>query len=202
MKKIFFLINVLFMFFLSNGQNSYPIQTILKGDSVVIYTTDQSNDLNLTIENQRFLSATYKSKLENYSKKIDSLECVINNKQMVIDSLHLTHKNQDSLQQRLYVLENWLIKASIDNSYIYMSWQDHTIKFVDLTLYTVHCSMQNGTLKMIRRGPNDEFDVWKRLNYMRKESPDIGWELKYTEDQRPIVKNLPINIKINDYILR
>jgi|694.fasta_scaffold10265_12 hypothetical protein len=199
MKKIFLLFNFLFITFLLHGQNSYPIQTILKGDSVVIYTTDQSNDLNLTIENQRFLSSTYKTKLEDYSKKIDSLEKNINNKQMVIDSLYLTHKNQDSLQQRLYVLENWLIKASIDNSYIYMSWPDHTIKFVDLTLYTVHCSMQNGTLRMIRRGPNDEFEIWKGLNYIRKESPEIGWEMKYTEDERPIVKNLPINIKINDY---
>ena len=105
MKKIFLLSNFLFITFLLHGQNSYPIQTILKGDSVVIYTTDQSNDLNLTIENQRFLSSTYKTKLEDYSKKIDSLEKNINNKQMVIDSLYLTHKNQDSLQQRLYVLE-------------------------------------------------------------------------------------------------
>jgi hypothetical protein len=200
MKKIFLIIILLGIRGFCFSQNFYPIQTILKGDSVVIYTLEQSQDINLMIQNQKSLNVSYKSKYEHYLGKTDSLEKIVAAQLYLIDSLRLVQKNQDSLEKKLHTIESWLVKASIDNSYLYMSWQDSKIKSVDLTLYTVHCSMQTGTIRMVRRGPNDEFYTWKGINHTRRESPSINWELKYPEEDRPIVNNLPVDIKISQYV--
>lgn len=200
MKKIFLGAFLAVITSLCFAQNSYPIQTILKGDSVVIYTLEQSQDINLMLQNQKSISTNYRSKYEYYLEKSDSLEKMVTAQIYLLDSLRSIQKNQDSLEKKLHAIENWLVRASIDNSYIYMSWQDSKIKSVDLTLYTVHCSMQTGTIRMVRRGPNDEFNTWKYLNYTRRESPSIDWEMKYTPEDRPIVNNLPVDIKISQYV--
>lgn len=200
MKKVLLIVFLFMVSKVSLGQNSYPIQTILKGDSVVIYTVEQSIDLDLMLENQRALSLDYKKKNEEYRSKIDSLERLVKIKSEENDSLLTLNRNQDSLKQRLHIIEDWLVRSSIDNAYIYMSWPDSKIKSVDLSIYTVHGNHQNGTLRMVRRGPNNELQMWKSLNYIKRESPSVDWNKNYYEEDMPIINNLPIDIKINNYI--
>jgi len=52
MKKVVLFCLFLGYFSISNGQ-TYPIETIFKGDSVVIITTKQSNDINHLVETLR-----------------------------------------------------------------------------------------------------------------------------------------------------
>lgn len=197
----FFTLFLFLVSFKNFAQNSYPIQTVLKGDSVVIYTTDQSNDLSLTLKNQKSLISNYKKQYENCNNQLDSLKEIVYNQNILIDSLKTLQNKFDTIQNRLNYLENWLVRASVDNSYIYMSWTDSKIKVVDLSIYTVHCNMQNGTLKFIRRGPNSELSYFRMRNYMVRENPKINWNLNYPEESRPIVFDLPISIKINNYII-
>lgn len=184
------------------SQNSYPIQTILKNDSVVIYTLEQSKDIDLMLENQRALNKGYKEKNELYLSEIDSLKRNIETQKIILDSLILVNRNIDSLQDRIETIERWIVRSSIDNIYLYMSWQDNKIKGIDMTVYEFRANYQTGNFKMVRRGNNDELSSWKFANYHKKESPEIGWEIKYWEENRPIVLDLPFNIKINDYLIR
>ena len=192
MKQVLLVIFIIVSTF-AIGQHSYPIQTRLKGDSVVIYTVDQSIDLNLTIENQRALSQNYKKQADKYRKEADSLARLLGSQKILKDSIQ-------KLNTRIFGLEKWIVTAAIDNSYIYMSWQDNKVKVVDLTIYEVHCSMQTGTLRMVPRGDWSDYDVLKMLNYSRRESPKLDWELKYPVEVRPLVKNLPFDLKIDPYI--
>ena len=68
------------------SQQNYPIQTILKGDSVVIYTIEQNDDIEILLANQRSRVAFYKN---NITKK-----------QAVIDSLNLEMIKQQTKQQK------------------------------------------------------------------------------------------------------
>ena len=65
--KITNLLTVIFVFMIgfSYSQPSYPIQTVLKGDSVIILTKRQSNEVDLLIENQKLRIQNYKSDIKN-----------------------------------------------------------------------------------------------------------------------------------------
>ena len=73
------------------SQQAYPIQTILKGDSVVIYTVEQNDDIEILLENQRSRVAFYKNNIVKQQNAIDSLnQELIKQKakqQTVIDSI-------------------------------------------------------------------------------------------------------------------
>ena len=188
--------------FVAFSQNTYPIQTILKNDSVVIYTLEQSKDIDLMLENQRALNKEYREKNELYLSEIDSLKRNIESQKFILDSLMSVNSNIDSLQNRIQNMERWLVRSSIDNVYLYMSWQDNKIKGIDMTVYEFRANYQTGNFRMVRRGNNNELSSWKFENYNKRESPEIGWEIKYWEENRPIVFDLPFSIKINDYIIR
>jgi hypothetical protein len=94
--------------FLSLSQN-YPVQTKLKGDSVVIMTTEQYRDIELLLSNQRYRVNGYKEDITIQEKIIDSLTDVCNRRVYVIDSLDTVIKHKfytyDSLQSKINVIE-------------------------------------------------------------------------------------------------
>ena len=71
MKQLLTLL-VITLSFLSLSQN-YPVQTILKGDSVVIYTVEQNEDIEILLANQRSRVAFYKNNIAKQQAVIDSL---------------------------------------------------------------------------------------------------------------------------------
>jgi hypothetical protein len=185
----------------SQVQNNYPIQTILKGDSVVIYTIQQSSDIDLMLANQRALSSRYRSDIEKLKNEIDSLKDLSTQKQQIIDSTSKANYVCDSVKRELYAIKDWLLKSSMDNSLLYFSWQDTTVRYVDLTVYAWTTNYQNGNLRLIRRGTNADYEAFKVLNYNRRESPALDWEQKYWEEDRPKVKKFPFEIKINEHTI-
>ncbi len=109
--------------FLSLSQN-YPVQTILKGDSVVIYTVEQNQD-------NCFAIVTHNS--SNTDKKKLVIELIDNNENKVNETLYLNGQliwyyiynynidNNISISQKMYDIDDKLLKThtiTIDKNYI------------------------------------------------------------------------------------
>ena len=185
--------------FLSLSQN-YPVQTKIKGDSVVIMTTEQYRDIELLLSNQRYRVNDYKKDISIQEKIIDSLTEVCNRRVYVIDSLDTVIKHKfytyDSLQNKVNTIERWLYTASVDNSYLYYSYLDTTIMSVDLSSYLFIGNRRSGNFSLVRRGPVSQDSEWKKNNILYPQEPGIGWELNYKEKWRPVVVKYPYKIKL------
>ena len=176
---------------------NYPIQTIFKGDSVVIMSTDQFQSLNVLIETQRSINQEHRDKMVTLENEVDSLRRICQERTSTVDSLKSIVESRDSVYIKLRTIESWLYESAVGNSYIYYSWKDLTIKRVDLSAYAVYGNKINGKLSFHRRGPNDEIREWRLCNFTYPQEPELNWEMKYSEDIRPIVTNFPYKFKNN-----
>lgn len=194
------ILNLLFTFitFLTLSQN-YPVQTKLKGDSVVILTTDQYRDIDLLLSNQRNRVDSYKNDISLQQKMIDSLKNELDKKTNIVDSLDLLVKvnssNYDSLETKIKTIEDWLYNSAIDNAYLYYSHRDTTIMSIDLSGYTLYGSRMYGSFTVVRRGEASEDTEWKKWNRLYPQEPDLNWQLNYKEKWRPVVVEFPYKIK-------
>lgn len=158
------------------SQSSYPLQTIIKGDSVVILTKKQATDINTIFESQRAKISTYKAELTLK----DSLLAV---KQQVIDN----YKFDYELAKRLDLLENWTINAAINSTWIYYSWQDSLVYAVDLSQYFVRKDDSTGNLYFLHT-------VEPISPKENKEQPPLDWQKEIIEPKRPVVTTVPIKL--------
>jgi hypothetical protein len=185
--------------FLSLSQN-YPVQTKLKGDSVVIMTTEQYRDIELILSNQRYRVNGYKEDISIQEKIIDSLTKVCNRRVYAIDSLDTVIKHKfytyDSLQSKINVIERWLYTSSINNTYLYYSYSDTTVMSIDLSSYFFIGNRRTGNFSLVRRGPVSQDSEWKKYNILYPQEPGINWELNYREKCRPVVTKYPYKIKL------
>ena len=189
----------LMTFFASYSQNNYPIKTILKGDSVIIMTTEQYQNLELISDNQKARIILMKSQIGNFSKMVDSL-----NNEIIIkaDSLNTVNylikiklSDYDSLSNKIKFIENFLYYTSIDNAYMYYSYTDSIIMLIDLSSYIFIGNKRTGNFSLVRRGTSDEDDEWKKFNRLYPQEPEFRWELYYKEKWRPAVLRFPYQIK-------
>jgi len=194
------LVTILLISIVSIGysQPNYPIQTVLKGDSVVILTKKQSYDVNLLIDNQRIRIQKYKTEIKSISDTNTMLRDDIKIKDSIINQLNNSLINQnnsyDSLICKIDTLESWILASSIDNGYIYYSWQDSTIKVIDLSLYMLISHKKTGNYSLITRGQSIDINYWKEKNLINKESPEIGWELNISEKYKPRIVLFPYKL--------
>lgn len=158
------------------SQSSYPLQTIIKGDSVVILTKKQATDINIIFESQRAKLTTYKTELTLK----DSLLAV---KQQVIDN----YKFDYELAKRLDLLENWAVRAAINSTWIYYSWEDSLVYAVDLSQYFVRKDDTTGDLYFLHS--IDPIDPENN-----REQPPLDWQKEIIEPKRPVVTTVPIKL--------
>jgi uncharacterized coiled-coil protein SlyX len=87
MRKV--LLVLLFVLFgmLSYSQTKYPIKTIFRGDSVVILTIQQSDNINKMIEKNSKLVKENNEKVQEYVNRIRALELANSYQNAYIDSL-------------------------------------------------------------------------------------------------------------------
>ena len=71
----------------SYSQTKYPIKTIFKGDSVVILTIKQSDDINRVIERNLKSIKDNSNKIKEYEARIKALEQANRNQNAYIDSI-------------------------------------------------------------------------------------------------------------------
>ena len=158
------------------SQSNYPLQTVIKGDTVVILTKEQANEINDIFESQTALISKYKTEIA-YK---DSLLLVQTN---IINS----YTFNEEIRQRLDLLEHWMLAAAINNAWLYYSWKDSSIYSVDLSQYYVRKDDHTGDIFFIRA--DEPFNQEEN-----KEEPPKGWENDFVKQKRPIVKKVPIKI--------
>lgn len=111
----------------------YPIQTIFKGDSVVILTLKQSEDINKSIEKNREINKENKVKISELYKLVDSLNQVIEIKNSQILSLQY---KKDSIQKENNDFIDSIWTWSLSPSIIFTRTQNDTLLYViDLSRY-------------------------------------------------------------------
>ena len=207
MKQLLTLL-VITLSFLSLSQN-YPVQTILKGDSVVIYTVEQNEDIEILLANQRSRVAFYKNNIAKQQAVIDSLnlemikqqakqQTVIDSIQAVADGLQFTLKNKfsnfDSLQQRYDSVSTWLYNTASSNAIIYYSYENSTVVAIDLASYIIVGHRRTGNFSVARRGPVSDDPYWKNYNREQKDEPNADWLTYYKERWRPVTFQFPYQI--------
>lgn len=191
------------------SQQAYPIQTILKGDSVVIYTVEQNEDIELLLANQRSRVTFYKNNIAKQENIIDSLhiellkqkdkqQAVIDSLQAVANNLQLTLKNKfsnfDSLQQKYDNVNNWLYNTASNNAIIYYSYTNSTVVAIDLASYIIVGHKRTGNFSIARRGPVSDDAYWKNYNREQKDEPNPDWLTYYKDKWRPVTIQFPYQI--------
>ena len=165
------------------SQSNYPLKTVIKGDSVVILTVKQADDINNIFESQKAKIAAFKKDITTRDSIIAILDTIILEKERVI----VEHVFDYEVAKRLDVLEAWLLNAAITNVWIYYSWDDSTIYAVDLTQYKVRKDNMSGDLYFYKcPEPIDP--------YKDQESPLKGWEKAIVKPERPKVTKVPIKL--------
>jgi hypothetical protein len=117
------------------SQIKYPIQTIYKGDSVVILSVKQSIDINKVIEKQKKIIREQNKKIVALNKTIDSLSRINNRVNIVIDSIQYiadtTYKWADEF--------NMVIRErAIGPCLLYIIPPYDSVFFLDLSRYRMY----------------------------------------------------------------
>lgn len=155
------------------SQSKYPIQKIIDGDTFVVLTKKQADDINQIFESQ-------KRKIGNYKKEIANLDSLL--RFAKIDTVY-----NPELGKRLDLLENWLYFSAIDGAWIYYSYVDSSVYSVDLSYYSVRKDDQTGDLLFIRN--EVPYDPEK------KEFPMLNWNKDIIEPKQPRISIVPLKTK-------
>jgi hypothetical protein len=145
--------------FVSLGQLKYPIQTIYKGDSVVILTIKQSFDINKGIETQRKIIREQNRKIQAQNRKIDSLTNTITKLNSAVDSIQYiadtTYKWADEINLVLF-------EMAAGPSLVYTIPPYNSIYFINLDDYNMFSIDYGETIQLVRMTPK-EYDYWNKL---------------------------------------
>jgi len=150
-------------------QSNYPIQKIINGDTFVVLTKKQADDINTIFESQKSKIAFYRREIK---LKDSLLEFVRTD--TIIDSIIDTE-----FTQRLDLVETWVFETAIDGAWIYYSYEDSSIYAVDLSHYYVRKDDLTGDLMFYRA--DKPFDTDK------KEAPRRNWSNEIIKPKRPKV---------------
>lgn len=155
-------------------QSNYPIQKVIDGDTFVVLTKKQADDINTIFESQKSKIAFYRREI----KLKDSLLEFIHS-DTIIDSIIDTQ-----FTQRLDLIEHWIFETAIDGAWIYYSYEDSSIYAVDLSHYYVRKDDLTGDLMFYRT--DTPFDTDKR------EAPKRNWNTDIIKPKRPKVTKAPL----------
>lgn len=169
--------------FLIFSQSNYPLKTIIKGDSVVILLKKQADEINDIFETQR----TSITDLKGQVKFKDSLIGVQDSLLKIKDDKASLMNFYDSLAKRLDLLEHFILEASINNTWLYYSWDDSLIYSVDLSQYYVRKHDFSGDIFFHKS--EEPLDPHKE-----QENPHKYWEKDILKPKRPRVSLVPIKL--------
>ena len=155
------LITLIFLMisFVSLGQLKYPIQTIYKGDSVVILTIKQSFTINKAIETQKRIIRDQNKKIITLNKTIDSLTRINDRVNIVIDSIQYiadtTYKWADEF--------NMVIRErAIGPCLLYTIPPYKSVFFLDLSRYRMY-STEYGEKIELELMSDKQYDEFRKL---------------------------------------
>jgi len=165
------------------SQSNYPLKTVIKGDSVVILTVKQADDINNIFESQKAKIAALKLDIATRDSLLAVKEILLIEKTQVIDNFVF----DTVIAKRLDIIEHWLLDAGINSTWIYYSWKDTMLYAVDLSQYKVRKDDYTGDLIFFRCE-----DVI--IPYEDQEEPPKGWETDIVKPRRPRVTKVPLKM--------
>ena len=155
------------------SQIKYPIQTIYKGDSVVILSVKQSIEINKVIEKQKKIIREQNKKIVALNKTIDSLSRINNRVNTVIDSIQYiadtTYKWADEF--------NMVIRErAIGPCLLYTIPPYKSVFFLDLSRYRMY-STDYGEKIELELMSDKEYEKFKRLQdlYLDRYYPTLDY---------------------------
>lgn len=164
MKRI--LILFISLIFSVYAYSQYPIQTIFKGDSVVILTIKQSSDINFLIDKQSILVKNLQEQIKVLNEKLETT-----NKELATkDSISTHYKSlSDSVGKENTALMDSIWNWSLGPSLIYSQYpDDSTMYILDLTRY--YLTTDDFGIFMPRM-PDREFDKYVKYLKELKQNP-------------------------------
>lgn len=159
------------------------MKTVIKGDSVVILTVKQADDINNIFDSQKAKIASLKLDIATRDSLLAVKEILLIEKTQVIDNFVF----DTVIAKRLDLIEHWLLDAGINSTWIYYSWKDTMLYAVDLSQYKVRKDDYTGDLIFFRC----EEPI---LPYEDQEEPPKGWETDIVKPRRPKVTKVPIKM--------
>ena len=165
------------------SQSNYPLKTVIKGDSVVILTVQQADDINNIFESQKAKIAALKLDIAIRDSLLALKEIQLIEKTQVIDNFVF----DTIIAKRLDIIEHWLLDAGINSTWIYYSWKDTMLYAVDLSQYKVRKDDYTGDLIFFRCE-----DVI--IPYEDQDEPPKGWETDIVKPRRPKVTKVPLKM--------
>lgn len=165
------------------SQSPYPLKTVIKGDSVVILTVAQADEINKIFDNQKAKIALLRKELETRDSLIAVKDTLLIEKIRVIDNFTY----DTVIAKRLDIIEHWLLDAGINSTWIYYSWLDTILYAVDLSQYYVQKDDYTGDIYFYRC-------PMQVLPYEKHEEPPKGWETDIVKPRRPRVTQVPIKM--------
>jgi hypothetical protein len=171
--RILLLLSFLLISLSSLSQTKYPIQTIFKGDSVVILTIKQSFDINKAIETQKRIIRDQNRKIVALNKTIDSLSRINNRVNTVIDSIQYiadtTYKWADEF--------NMVIRErAIGPCLLYTIPPYDSVFFLDLSRYRMY-TIDYGEKIELELMSDEEYIEFRRLQdlYFDRYYPTVDY---------------------------
>ena len=159
------------------------MKTVIKGDSVVILTVKQADDINNIFESQKAKIAALKLDIAIRDSLLALKEIQLIEKTQVIDNFVF----DTIIAKRLDIIEHWLLDAGINSTWIYYSWKDTILYAVDLSQYKVRKDDYTGDLIFFRCE-----DVI--IPYEDQDEPPKGWETDIVKPRRPKVTKVPLKM--------
>lgn len=159
------------------------MKTVIKGDSVVILTVKQADDINNIFESQKAKIAALKLDIAIRDSLLALKEIQLIEKTQVIDNFVF----DTVIAKRLDIIEHWLLDAGINSTWIYYSWKDTLLYAVDLSQYKVRKDDYTGDLIFFRCE-----DVI--IPYEDQDEPPKGWETDIVKPRRPRVTQVPLKM--------
>lgn len=172
MKTVLTIIFCLFTF-IGIGQIKYPIQTIYKGDSVVILSVKQSIDINRAIETQKKIIREQSRKIITQNKKIDSLNFLTQGLTLKVDSVQYiadtTYKWAEELNLTIY-------EMAVGPSLIYTIPPYNYVYFINLDDYNMFSIDYGETIQLVKM-TKKEYEELKKLQiqYNQVYTPKIDY---------------------------
>jgi hypothetical protein len=171
--RIILLLGFLLISLSSFSQTKYPIQTIFKGDSVVILTVKQSFDINKAIETQKRIIRDQNKKIVALNKTIDSLSRINGGVNAVIDSIQYiadtTYKWADEF--------NMVIREkAIGPCLLYTIPPYDSVFFLDLSRYRMY-TIDYGEKIELELMSDEEYMEFRRLQdlYFDRYYPTVDY---------------------------
>ena len=167
------LLGFLLLSIVGSSQTKYPIQTIYKGDSVVILTIRQSFDINKAIETQKKAIREQNKKILAQNKKIDSLNNVIVKLNSDVDSIQYiadtTYKWADEMNLVLF-------EMAAGPSLVYTIPPYDFIYFINLDDYNMFSIDYGETIQLVKM-TKKEYEYWDELKkkYNQKYYPTVDY---------------------------